>query len=70
VTSAEGGVGVNAVLNDGPLGGVTIEVRRVEGRPPSTIDVPDDDDATMYRYCLADWAQDGPSAQYTFLYSV
>ena len=41
----------------------------VEGRPPSTVDVPADDGST-YRYCLAEWAQSGPSAVYTFLYRV
>jgi hypothetical protein len=41
----------------------------VEGRPPSTVDVPDDDGIPC-RYCLADWTQIGPSAKYTFLYRV
>ena len=41
----------------------------VEGRPPSTVDVPADDGSTC-RYCLAEWAQSGPSATYTFLYRV
>ena len=41
----------------------------VEGRPPSTVDVPADDSSTC-RYCLAEWAQSDPSATYTFLYRV
>jgi hypothetical protein len=41
----------------------------VEGRPPSTIDVPADNGSTC-RYCLAEWAQSGSSATYTFLYRV
>ena len=40
----------------------------VEGRPPKTIDVPDE--AGACRYCLADWVQSGRSAAYTFLYRV
>lgn len=60
---------LTARLEDGPLEGRSIETARVEGRPPKTIDVPDAD-GTMYRYCLADWVQTGPSAVYTFLYRV
>jgi hypothetical protein len=60
---------ITAALDDGPLRGMRIEAQVVEGRPPSTVDVPADDDST-YRYCLADWAQSGPSAVYTFLYRV
>jgi hypothetical protein len=60
---------ITAALDDGPLQGTRIETRVVEGRPPSTVDVPADDGST-YRYCLADWAQSGPSAVYTFLYRV
>jgi hypothetical protein len=60
---------VLALLDDGPLGGSSVEIHVVEGRPPKTIDVPADDDST-YRYCLADWEQGGPSAEYTFLYVV
>jgi hypothetical protein len=41
----------------------------VEGRPPSTIDVPVDDGASL-RYCLAEWTQEGMSANYTFVSSV
>ena len=42
---------VQALLTDGPLKGRLIEVDPVEGRPPATIDV-QDDDATV-RYCLS-----------------
>jgi hypothetical protein len=58
---------ITAVLDDGPLRGRRVEAQVVEGRPPSTVDVPADDGSTC-RYCLADWAQSGPSAVYTFLY--
>jgi hypothetical protein len=58
-----------AALDDGPLRGMRIEAQVVEGRPPSTVDVPADDGSTC-RYCLADWTQSGPSAVYTFLYRV
>ncbi len=58
-----------AMLEDGPLAGRRIDLDVVEGRPPKTIDVPADDGGTC-RYCLADWAQSGPSAAYTFLYRV
>jgi uncharacterized protein (DUF2267 family) len=60
---------ITAALHDGPLRGMRIEAPVVEGRPPSTVDVPADDDSTC-RYCLADWTQSGPSAEYTFLYRV
>jgi hypothetical protein len=60
---------ITAKLGDGPLKGSSIEAEVVEGRPPKVIDLPVDD-ASMYRYCLADWAQSGPSAKYTFLYRV
>jgi hypothetical protein len=58
-----------AALEDGPLRGVRVAAQVVEGRPPSTVDVPADDGSTC-RYCLADWTQSGPSAEYTFLYRV
>ena len=48
--------------------GKTVEVEVVEGRPPKTIDVPDEKGAC--RYCLAQWAQEGRTADYTFLYRV
>jgi hypothetical protein len=57
---------ITAVLDDGPLRGRRIETEIVEGRPPSTIDVPADGGAC--RYCLEGWVQSGPSAVYTFLY--
>ncbi len=60
---------ITAVLVDGPLHGIRIDAEVVEGRPPSTVDVPSDDSSTC-RYCLAEWAQSGPSAAYTFLYRV
>ena len=49
--------------------GTRIEAQVIEGRPPSTVDVPANDGSTC-RYCLAQWNQSGPSAQYTFLYNV
>jgi hypothetical protein len=60
---------ITAILQRGPLAGRRIDVAVVEGRPPKTIDVRADD-GSMCRYCLADWAQTGPSAVYTFLYLV
>jgi hypothetical protein len=65
----EVGPTITAVLDDGPLRGVRIEAEVVEGRPPSTVNVPADDGSTC-RYCLAEWVQSGPSAVYTFLYRV
>lgn len=59
---------VVAELRDGPLQGRSVEAEAVEGRPPKTIDVADDDGAC--RYCLAQWEQSGGSASYTFLYRV
>jgi hypothetical protein len=69
VHSQEVGPTITAALDDGPLRGTRIETNVVEGRPPSTVDVPAADGSTC-RYCLADWAQSGPSAVYTFLYRV
>ena len=60
---------ITARLDDGPLQGMRIESEVIEGRPPSTVDVPADDGSTC-RYCLAEWAQSGPFATYTFLYRV
>ena len=60
---------ITARLDDGPLEGIRIEAQVVEGRPPSTVDVPADHGGTC-RYCLAEWAQSGGSADYTFLYRV
>jgi hypothetical protein len=58
-----------ALLEDGPLAGRRVEAEVVEGRPPKTLDLVADDGSTC-RYCLAEWAQGGPSAVYTFLYLV
>jgi hypothetical protein len=60
---------ITAALDDGPLQGTRLEAEVVQGRPPSTLDVPDDDGGVC-RYCLAEWVQSGPSAVYTFLYRV
>jgi hypothetical protein len=60
---------ITASLADGPLRGRSIEAQIVEGRAPSTVDVPADDGTTC-RYCLAEWEQSGPTADYTFLYVV
>ena len=60
---------ITAALGDGPLRGVRLEACVVEGRPPSTIDVPAEDGSAC-RYCLAEWVQSGPSAAYSFLYRV
>jgi hypothetical protein len=60
---------ITARLVDGPQQGLEVEADVVEGRPPSTVDVPADDGSTC-RYCLAEWAQSGQSAVYTYLYRV
>ena len=60
---------VRALLRDGPLQGREIEVEPVEGRPPKTIDVPNEDGGAS-RYCLEEWVQEGMTAAYTFLYAV
>ena len=60
---------ITAELADGPLRGTRVQAEVVEGRPPSTVNVPADDGTTC-RYCLAEWTQSGPSAVYTFLYRV
>ena len=60
---------MEAVLLDGPLQGTTLQVEPVEGRPPSTVDVPQEDGSTL-RYGLAEWMQSGMSADYSFLYPV
>jgi hypothetical protein len=65
----EAGPTIIAVLEGGPLAGRRLEAEVVEGRPPKTIDVEADDGSTC-RYGLAEWAQAGPSAVYTFLYAV
>jgi hypothetical protein len=69
VSDRERGPTITAALDDGPLQGTQFEAGVVEGRPPSTVDVPADD-GSRCRYCLAEWAQSGPSAVYTFLYRV
>jgi hypothetical protein len=68
-SAQEVGTTITAALDDGPLRGKRIEAQVIAGRPPSTVDVPADDGSTC-RYCLAQWAQSGPSAAYTFLYRV
>jgi hypothetical protein len=60
---------MQALLGDGPLQGTTVEVEAVEGRPPKTVEVPDDKGGVC-RYCLAEWTQEGMTAAYTFLYAV
>jgi hypothetical protein len=60
---------ITAELNDGPLKGRRIDAETVEGRPPKTIDVGAEDGGS-WRYCLAQWTQNGRSAAYTFLYRV
>ena len=60
---------VQALLTDGPLKGRRVEVEPVEGRPPTTIDIPDDDAGTV-RYCLSQLNQEGMTADYSFLYAV
>jgi hypothetical protein len=60
---------VQALLQDGPLKGKTVEIEAVEGRPPMTVDVPDDEGGVS-RYCLGELTQEGHTAIYTFLYAV
>jgi hypothetical protein len=60
---------VKALLTDGPLQGKPVEVQPVEGRPPTTIDLQDEEDGTL-RYCLSELNQEGMTAAYTFLYAV
>ena len=67
--SRQSGPTIVAVLEGGPLAGRRLETAVVEGRPPKTLDVHADDGSTC-RYCLAEWAQAGPTAVYTFLYPV
>jgi hypothetical protein len=49
--------------------GEEVEVEAVEGRPPKTIDVPDEEGGVC-RYGLKEWTQEGMTAAYTFLYAV
>lgn len=60
---------MRALLEDGPLQGTATEVAPVEGRPPKTIDLADEKGG-KWRYCLAQWNQEGMTATYTFLYGV
>jgi hypothetical protein len=60
---------VKGLLTDGPLQGKPVEVQPVEGRPPTTIDLQDEEDGTL-RYCLSELNQEGMTAAYTFLYAV
>ena len=60
---------VQAVLSNGPLKGRLVEVEPVEGRPPMTIDIQDDDGGYV-RYCLSELNQKGLTAAYTFLYAI
>ena len=67
IVPSGGAPSIVAQLEDGPLKGRRVDVESVEGRPPKTIDVAEDDGG-MCRYCLAEWTQSGDSAAYTFLY--
>jgi len=60
---------MQAQLTDGPLKGRNLEIEAVEGRPPATIDIENDDEGTV-RYCLSELDQSGMTAAYTFLYAV
>jgi hypothetical protein len=60
---------MQALLTDGPRQGESIEVEAVEGRPPMTVDLPNEGDGTL-RYCLSELNQEGMTAVYTFLYAV
>jgi hypothetical protein len=60
---------VKALLTDGPMQGNPVEIEPVEGRPPMTIDLQDEEDGTL-RYCLSELSQEGMTAAYTFLYAV
>jgi hypothetical protein len=66
--SGDNGPTVTALLVDGPLEGTEITVEVIEGRPPRTLEA--HDDSGTCRYCLAEWTQAGPSADYTYLYRV
>lgn len=60
---------MEAILIDGPLAGMELEVEPVEGRPPRTVEVSDSHGRTL-RYCLAEWTQEGMSADYSYLHPV
>ena len=61
---------ITARLHDGPLNGTKVEVGKLEGRPPMTLDLPSTDGGAACRYCLDSLVQSGDSAVYTFLYRV
>ena len=42
----EVGTTITAALDDGPLRGKRIQAQIIEGRPPSTVDVPAEDGST------------------------
>lgn len=48
--------------------GKRVEMEPVEGRPPKTITISDEEDGS-YRYGLAEWNQEGMTAVYTFLHA-
>jgi hypothetical protein len=48
--------------------GKRVEMEPVEGRPPKTIAVSDEDDRACH-YGLAEWNQQGMTAVYAFLYA-
>lgn len=60
---------VHALLEDGPHKGRTVEIEAVEGRPPMTVDLPDENGGVS-RYCLGELTQEGMTATYAFLYAV
>ena len=59
---------MQALLQDGPMQGRRVETEPVEGRPPKTIAVSDEEDHS-YHYGLAEWNQKGMTAVYAFLYA-
>jgi hypothetical protein len=50
----------------GLCNGETVALEAVEGRPPKTIDVPDQKGGAC-RYGRSQWTQEGMTAAYTFL---
>ena len=59
---------MQALLKDGPLKGMAVNIEAVEGRPPTTIEV--SGETAAYRYCLTQLNQEGMTAAYTFLYPI
>ena len=59
---------MEALLEDGPMQGMRVEMEPVEGRPPKTIAVSDEGNRS-YRYGLAEWTQEGMTAVYAFLHA-